>query len=120
MEYTEIKNILAAMSDPVEKLEMVMDFGKRLAPIPESAKCTEISGCASLVRVCHQGTQFFGWADSALVRGVVAIILAMVNGKAIAEIKEMDLAGEFASLQINLGAGRMNGVNSMIRFLKNL
>ncbi|MDR0727241.1 MAG: SufE family protein [Rickettsiales bacterium] len=120
MEYTEIKNILFVITDPVEKLEMVMDFGKRLEPIPESATCTEISGCASLVRVCHQGQSFYGWADSALVRGVVAIVISMVNGKTPDEIKEMDLAGEFASLQINLGAGRMNGVNSMIRFLKNL
>jgi cysteine desulfuration protein SufE len=120
MEYAEIKNILLSLSDPVEKLETVMDFGKHLAPIPESAACTEISGCSSLVRLCNQQTQFYGWADSALVRGVVAIIISMVNGKTFQDIKEMDLASEFASLQINLGAGRMNGINSMIRFFKNL
>lgn len=120
MEYTEIKNILAAISDPVSRLETVMDFGKRLPPIPDGIKCTEISGCASLVRVCNEGRSFYGWADSALVRGVVAIIISMVNGKTPAEIREMDLSAQFASLQINLGAGRMNGVNSMIRFLQNL
>lgn len=120
MNYAEIKNILLRISDPVDKLEMVMDMGKRLSPIPESAKCTEISGCASLVRVCVDGCSFYGTADSALVRGVVAIILSMVNGKMVEEIKTMDLHGEFASLQINLGAGRMNGVNSMISFLQNL
>ncbi len=38
----------------------------------------------------------------------------------ISEIKKMDLAGEFASLNLNLGAGRLNGVNSMIRFFQNL
>jgi cysteine desulfuration protein SufE len=59
-------------------------------------------------------------ADSALVRGIVAIMLALVNGKTAAQIKQMDLVGEFASLKLNLGAGRLNGVNSMIRFLQNL
>ena len=36
------------------------------------------------------------------------------------QIKQMDLSGECASLKLNLGAGRLNGVNSMIRFLQNL
>ena len=59
-------------------------------------------------------------ADSALVRGIVAIIVAMVDGKTSDEIKNMDLGGEFEGLNLNLGAGRLNGVNSMIRFLQNL
>ena len=120
MDYKEIKNILLSISDPVEKLEMVMDLGKTLADIPDCANCTEISGCASLVKICHSGAQFYGWADSALVRGIVAIIITMVDNKTPNEIKEMDLRQEFASLNINLGAGRMNGVNSVISFLQNL
>ncbi|MDR0741456.1 MAG: SufE family protein [Rickettsiales bacterium] len=120
MEYKEIKNILLGISDPVEKLEMVMDFGRGLAAMPDSAACAEISGCASVVRICRQDNNFYGWADSALVRGIVAIIIAMIDGKTPAQIKEMNLRAEFAALQINLGAGRQNGVNSMIRFLENL
>ena len=44
----------------------------------------------------------------------------MVDGRSASEIKNMDIAGEFATLGLNLGAGRLNGVNSMIRFLQNL
>jgi sulfur transfer protein SufE len=44
----------------------------------------------------------------------------MVDGKTAQEIKNMDLLSEFQSLNLNLGAGRLNGVNSMIRFLQNL
>jgi sulfur transfer protein SufE len=44
----------------------------------------------------------------------------MVNGKSIAEIKNMDMEQEFKSLNLNLGAARLNGVNSMIRFFKKL
>lgn len=120
MDYTEIKTILSLISDPVEKLETVMDFGKQLSPIPDTAVCTDISGCASLVRLCRDGTCFYGWADSALVRGIVAIILAMVNNKTPDAIKKMDLQTEFSSLNLNLGAGRLNGVNSMISFLEDL
>lgn len=120
MTYADMKNILQIIDDPVEKLEMVMDFGAHMPPVPDGAVCHEISGCASFVQICRHGNNFFANADSAVVRGVVALITAMVDGHTPDEIRRMDIAGEFASLDINLGAGRINGVNSMIRFLQNL
>ena len=120
MKYADVKKILDMISDPVQKLETVMDFGKNLLPVPSDAVCSEITGCSSFVQICRAGTNFYGTADSALVRGVVAIILSMVDGLTPAEIKKLDLDSMFSDLKINLGAARLNGVNSMIRFLKNL
>lgn len=120
MTYDEIKKVLLSVDDPVMKLEIVMDLGKSLAPVAEGAQCTEISGCASVVRICRMGDQFSGWADSALVRGLVAIILAMIDGKSIDEIRNMDMRAEIDSLQFNLGAGRLNGLNSILGFFEEL
>ena len=120
MKYEEMKNILSMTSDPVEKLEMVMDFGKHIPDVPDDAVCTEIKGCTSRAEICRLGKHFYGRADSVLVSGIISIITAMVEGKTPAEIKKMDLAEEFASLNLNLGTGRLGGVNSMIRFLQNL
>ncbi len=120
MTYIDMKNILAATDDPVMRLECVMDFGAHLAPVPAGAVCSEIDGCASRVEICRAGNNFFAVADSAIVRGIAAILVAMVDGRTPDEIRAMDLAGEFASLNLNLGAGRLGGVNSMIRFLQNL
>lgn len=120
MTYDDMKNMLMMVDDGAMRLEMLMDFGRNLEPVPDGAECSEIVGCASFVQICRKENQFFGVADSALVRGIVAIMLALVNGKTAAQIKQMDLVGEFASLKLNLGAGRLNGVNSMIRFLQNL
>ena len=120
MTYDEIKKILSVIEDPVQKLEMVMDLGAHNAPVPDDAVCTEIAGCASHVEICRLGNHFYGVADSAIVRGIVAIIIAMVDGKTPNEIRKMDLLKMFIALDINLGAGRLNGVNSMIRFLQNL
>ncbi len=120
MTYTDMKNILNITPDPVQKLEMVMDFGASLLPVPDGAVCTEIQGCSSFVQICRDGNNFYANADSVLVRGIVAIIVAMVDGKTPDEIRGMDIAGEFASLGFNLGTGRLAGVNSMIRFLQNL
>lgn len=120
MKYNDIKNTLTLIADPVEKLELVMDLGKSLEPVPEDAKCSEIFGCASFVQICEKDGHFYGRADSMMVRGIVAIILFMVNGKTVDEIKKMDLSGEFSSLNLNFGAGRLNGIQSMISFFKNL
>ena len=120
MTFDEIKKTLSMITDPTVKLEMVMDLGAHMEPVPDGAVCNEITGCASHVEICLVGNRFYGTADSALVRGIVAIVLSMVDGRTPDEIRKMDLSGMFLDLGINLGAGRLNGVNSMFRFLKNL
>ena len=120
MTFAEIKDILNRLPDPVDKLDAVMDFGRMLSDVPDCAVCSEITGCASRVSICRIGNNFYGTADSALVRGIVAILISMVDGKDAAEIKKMDMLGEFLGLNVNLGTGRLGGVNSMVRFFQNL
>ncbi|MCQ2581098.1 MAG: SufE family protein [Alphaproteobacteria bacterium] len=120
MTYEQMKNLLSMLESPADKLEAVMDFGAHLPPVPLGAVCSEITGCASRVEICRVGNNFFGRADSSLVRGIVAILIALVDGKTPAEIKKMDLMAEFSSLNLALGAGRLSGLNSMISFLQNL
>ena len=120
MTYDEMKRALDMTDDAALKLEMLMDFGAHMDAVPAAAVCTEIAGCSSRAAICRDGNRFYGDADSAIVRGVVALLTAMVDGHTAEEIKNMDLAAEFESLGLQLGAGRLNGVNSMIRFLHNL
>ena len=116
MTYQEMKDALDMAGDAAARL----DFGAHMPLPPSDAVCSEIVGCASRVEICRHGNRFYGVADSALVRGIVAIITAMVDGKNPQQIREMDLHGEFKSLNLQLGTGRLGGVNSMIRFLENL
>ena len=120
MTYQEIKKAFELCEDDISKLEMVMDIGKTLSEIPESAQCTEILGCTSFVKICRHENKFYGYADSGMVKGIVAIILSMVENKSIEEIKNMDLIGEFNSLHLNFGASRLNGIQSIVSFFKNL
>ena len=120
MNYEQIKKSLSLIQDPIDKLDMVIELGKNLPKVPKSAVCTEIMGCASFVQICRDGTKFYGTADSVMVRGIVAIILSMVDGKSIKEIKNLDIMAEFQSLDLNFGAARLNGIQSMISFFKNL
>ena len=113
MNYNEIKSLLNSIDDPVLKLETLMDIGKELPPIPAGKIGTEIKGCASRVEIWHdeQG-KFYGTADSALVRGIVSILLSMKESGT-------DFS-EFSDLGLSLGAGRINGTTAMIEYLKTL
>lgn len=120
MQYEKIKNFLDSLGNPVDKLDAVMDLGRQMEPVPDGAQCSEISGCSSRVEICVCRGKLYGRADSGLVAGIVAILLAMVDGKSFDDIKKMDLLHEFSALGLQLGAARLSGLNSMIRFLQNL
>jgi sulfur transfer protein SufE len=103
-----------SIDDPVLKLETLMDLGCELSPMPGSCASTEVLGCMSRVLICRDNGVFYGVADSSLVRGAVVVVLAMANDGV------TDMQGEFSSLNLNLGAGRLNGVDSMIKHIKNM
>ena len=44
-----MKNILLAIDNPIEKLDLVMDLGRNLESVPNGASCHEILGCTSFV-----------------------------------------------------------------------
>jgi sulfur transfer protein SufE len=113
MTYAEIKSLLTPIEDPMLKLELLMDIGKTLRPIPSGEKGTEIKGCASRVEI-WQGPdgKFHAAADSMLVAGIVAVLLAMKEADAPTE--------EFQGLGLNLGSMRLNGAAAMIAYLKSL
>ncbi len=121
MTYQEIKSALAMLDNPADKLEMLMDIGARMDPVPQDAQCFDIAGCASSAEICvGQDNKLYGRAGSAIVRGIIAVLIAMVDGRSAQQIRQMDIETEFQGLNLNLGAGRLSGLNSMIRFLKNL
>ena len=111
MNFEEIKLLLTGIDDPVLKLETLMDIGKTLPRIPDGKTGAEIKGCASRVEIYRDADgKLYGAADSAMVRGIVATLIAIKAAGA-------DFA-EFESLGLNLGAGRMNGAGAVIAYLK--
>ena len=112
-------SLLKQISDPVEKLETMMEMGNEIPVIPAGAKPVEIKGCASRVYVYRDSdNKLYGEADSAIVRGVLSVLFEMAEGKTAEQVRESDLRGQLQQLELNLGAGRMNGADSIIRFLE--
>jgi cysteine desulfuration protein SufE len=110
-----------------DRYRYVIELGRGLAPLPESAhtEANKVRGCASqvwlLTHVKPDGSAgpiltFEGDSDAHIVRGLVAILLALYSGKSAKEILAIDAIALFdrIGLRENLTPQRSNGLRSMV------
>ena len=108
-----------------DRYRYVIELGKALPALPESEQTSEnkVRGCASqvwLVTDAGDGANpvltFRGDSDAHIVRGLVAIVLAIYSGKTASEIEKLDAIEIFRSIGLveHLSAQRANGLRSMV------
>lgn len=114
-----------------DRYRYLIELGRSLAPLPEEAhnEANKVRGCASQVWLESQaeagpGPQtrlsFRGDSDAHIVRGLVALTLAIYSGRTAAEIIATDAFATFEKLGLaaHLTPQRSNGVRSMIERIK--
>ncbi len=114
-----------------DRYRYVIELGRELPPLPESAHSEEnkVQGCASqvwlLTHVKPDGTAgpvltFEGDSDAHIVRGLVAILIALYSGKGAREILDTDAIALFdrIGLRENLTPQRSNGLRSMVERIR--
>jgi cysteine desulfuration protein SufE len=114
-----------------DRYRYVIELGRTLAPLPESAhnEVNKVRGCASqvwlLTHVKPNGAAgptltFVGDSDAHIVRGLIAILLALYSGKPAREILETDALKLFdrIGLRENLTPQRSNGLRSMVERIR--
>ena len=122
----EIIDEFAFLGDDWEqKYEYIIDLGKRLAPMPIDLKTdlNKIKGCQSQVwiypSVLNGIVHFEGDSDAIIVRGLVAMVLRVVNGHAPAELAMADLYfPQRIGMDRHLAPTRSNGLAAMIKQIK--
>ena len=104
----------------------VIDMGKAMDPLPEDLRvpATKVNGCASQVwlvpEVEGHGAdailRFRGDSDAMIVRGLIAILIALYSGLTVAEVAKVDAQAELARLGLNehLSSQRSNGLRAMV------
>jgi cysteine desulfuration protein SufE len=110
-----------------DRYRYVIELGRALPPLPESAHtdANKVQGCASQVwllsHVEPDGTEgpvltFEGDSDAHIVRGLVAILIALYSGKNARDILAIDALDLFnrMGLRENLTPQRSNGLRSMV------
>jgi cysteine desulfuration protein SufE len=121
-----IRSDFALLEDWEDRYRYVIELGRALPAFPDAERtdANKVRGCASQVwlasRVEGQGDaavlRIDGDSDALIVRGLVAILIAIYNGKTAAEILRTDAQATFGELGLgtHLTPQRSNGFASMV------
>ena len=106
-----------------QRARLLMQWGERLPALEEADKCDAnlVHGCESQVWLVGQlrdgHWQFYASSDARLIRGLVALLLARVNGLSAEELQQVDLPDWFNQLGLSrqLSPSRSNGLNAVLK-----
>lgn len=111
--------------DWIGRYELLIEYGKKLKPLPESDKTDQnlIDGCQSKVWLAAQlqggVIHFTGDSDAVLVKGIVALMLQVLNDHTPKDILSADLYFiDRIGLREHLSPTRSNGVAAMLKQMK--
>jgi cysteine desulfuration protein SufE len=124
----EITENMSFLDDWEDRYRYVIDIGKALPPLDDALKseANKVQGCASQVWLqtdverAPTRLRFRGDSDALIVRGLVAIMIAMHDGKTPAEIAALDPMATFEALGLkaHLSPQRSNGLSAMMARMK--
>ena len=111
-----------------QRARLLMQWGERMPALAAEDKIDAnlVQGCESLVwlvgRLQDGHWQFAASSDARLIRGLVALLLARVNGLTAAELQAVDLPDWFNQLGLarQLSPSRSNGLNAVLQRMQAL
>ena len=124
--FSTIQDNLAFLDDWEDRYRYLIELGRMLDPLPEAARseANKVRGCASQVWLAvlprDQGGQkhldLAGDSDAHIVKGLVALALALYSGRSATDIAATDAFAIFDGfgLKEHLSSQRSNGFRSLI------
>jgi cysteine desulfuration protein SufE len=111
-----------------QRARLLMQWGERLPALSDEQKsdANRVQGCESqvwLVGTLHdRHWQFAASSDARLIRGLVALLLARVNGLSVEDLQQVDLPDWFNQLGLSrqLSPSRSNGLNAVLQRMREL
>ena len=113
--------------DADDRYRQLIDLGRALEPMPEALKtdATLVRGCSASVWVyptLQEGGSLHFLADSnaAITKGIIALVLLVVQDRAAGEIVSTDIAGALRpfALDKQLSSSRTQGIPNMIALVQ--
>ncbi|OYQ20905.1 Fe-S metabolism protein SufE [Pseudomonas mandelii] len=111
-----------------QRARLLMQWGDRLPALSDVDKvdANRVHGCESqvwLVGSLQAGHwQFAASSEARMIRGLVALLLARVNGLSADELRQVDLPEWFNQLGLSrqLSPSRSNGLNAVLQRMREL
>ena len=128
IELDEIREEIADLDTPQERLAYLIELGQSLPQFDERYQIEEfrVLGCQSMVWVVpklgEQTIEFLGSSDAPMVRGLVAILIAAYSGKSPSEIVAFPIEALFDEIHLKafLTPMRSNGLHSMVQRIQGI
>jgi cysteine desulfuration protein SufE len=124
--FTEIKENLSLLEDWEDRYRYLIELGQALPPLaPEEKNAkNKVQGCVSQAWLVsrHLGDviTYRGESDAMIVRGLVAVLVALYSGRSPGEIAETDAIAIFDDLGLreHLTTQRSNGLVAMVNRIR--
>ncbi|MGB0679515.1 MAG: SufE family protein [Polyangiales bacterium] len=131
MDFTELKDNFVLLDGWSERYAYLIELGQKLPPYPDAARDSahRVHGCQSQVWMLADAEgkpeprlRLQADSDAHIVRGLIAVLLLLFDGKTAAEIATVDEAQAFAELGLDkhLSRGRSDGLRAMVRRIRAL
>lgn len=117
------------LGDWDQRYQYLIELGERLPPMPEALKTDEnrVKPCMSTVHVCAypasddaSRVRYHGDCDTAVIKGVLALLIELCSGRTVAEIESIDMDEVFERLQLgeHLSPNRHVGIYAIVDLMK--
>jgi len=125
--FADIADEFELLDDRDERYRLLIELGRELEPMPAALKteATKVRGCSASVWVYPTRTaagrlHFLADSDAHITKGIVALIVALVQDRTPAEIRALDIRAELArfSLEAQLSSNRTQGIPNMIALVQ--
>ena len=111
------------------RYQYLVELGEQLPPIPEDERieANRVKACMSKVWVYAREDpgkpghiHFGGDCDTAIIKGVLALLIQLADGRTVAEIESFDMDEFFGRLQLgeHLSPNRHVGVYAIVDLMK--
>ena len=131
MSIDDIRSDFALLDDWEDRYRYLIELGRALTPLPEDLRtdANKVRGCASQVWLAsaanagpaaHPVLQLRGDSDAHIVRGLIAVLFALFDGKSADDILRTDAQAVFGELGLkeHLTPQRSNGFFSMVERIR--
>jgi cysteine desulfuration protein SufE len=124
--FTEIAENLSFLDDWEDRYKYLIELGQALPPLAEAEKnaATRVHGCVSQVWLVSEREgdllSYRGESDALIVRGLVAVLVALYSGRPATEIAATDAIAVFDELGLreHLTQQRSNGLIAMVNRIR--
>lgn len=109
-----------------DRYRLLIELGRALEPMPAALKtdATKVRGCSANVWVYPTGESgrlhFLADSDAHITKGIVALILALVQDKRAEDVLATDMEGELRRFELDkhLSSNRTQGIPNMIALIR--